>query len=119
MEEGPGYSLSRASAQESPLSHLAYVRRKFRVTWGPPRVLSRGPWRNVPHWLQVSEGLECGQAGLNASLPSCCFPWISGMSAGWEFSQQRSFPVRTTDSSWSLGTAPTWVGTTRESRDGC
>lgn len=69
-------------------------------------------------WLQVSEEVECGLAGLRAplslllSLGCLC----SGMSAGWEFSQQRFFPVRATDSSWSLGIAPAWVGATREVR---
>lgn len=38
----------------------------------------------------------------------------AGMLAGWECSQQGFFPVRATDSSWSLGTAPPWAGATGE-----
>lgn len=38
----------------------------------------------------------------------------AGMLAGWECSQQGFFPVRVTDSSWSLGTAPPWAGATGE-----
>ena len=38
----------------------------------------------------------------------------AGMLAGWECSQQGFFPVRATDSSWSLGTSPPWAGATGE-----
>lgn len=69
----------------------------------------------LSYWLQVSERLECSPGGPRASsslllLSLNCLP--AGMSAGWGFSQQGLFPVRAADSSWSLGTAPTWVRAT-------
>lgn len=62
----------------------------------------------LSYWLQVSEGVECGPAGFMASSSFCCFPWLPlcWNVTGWEFSQQGFFPVGTTDSIWSLGTAP-------------
>lgn len=76
----------------------------------------------LSYWLQVSGGVECGPAGLTASpsLLLCSLDRLcAGMSAGWELSQQGFSPVRATDSSWSLGTAPTWAGATGEGKGKC
>lgn len=75
----------------------------------------------LSYWLQVSERVECGLTGLRApsflllSLGCLC----AGMSAGWEFSQQGFFPVRATDYSWSLGTAPEGAGAAGEGGGRC
>lgn len=112
--------LSPGPALVSLGRHQAWVRSRF----GGVRshsVPSPGDLGDMclSYWLQVSEEVGCGPAGIKASsflllLALRCLR--AGMSAGWEFSQQGFFPVRATDSSWSLGTAPHGQGLPQRAR---
>lgn len=56
--------------------------------------------------------MECGPGRDQGFLFQLSRLLRVGMSAGWEFSQQGSLPVRATDSIWSPRTASAWSGAT-------